>query len=545
MSKRRKNNFVNMKTVSPQSLHDMLLDGQEIALADVREISPYSKGHLLFAIPLPLGRLEPRVADLIPRKNTRVVLCDKDGKLAERAANRMNTLGYTNVAVLDGGVKGWQAAGFEVFSGINVPSKAFGEFIEHDSGTPSVSPEELKIMMDNGENMVILDSRPIEEYQQMSIPNGICCPGAELVYRVYDMAPSPDTTVIVNCAGRTRSIIGAQSLINAGIPNKVVALRDGAMGWIIAGNKAAHGKTDFAPAPSGKGLEKAIISAALVKSRFGIENIDREQLNIWRSEREIRSLFIMDVRTREEYEEGHLADSIHAAGGQLIQASDLYIGIRNAHIVLVDKTGVRATMTASWLKQMGYEDVYVLKEGLSVVNLETGRRHVPVLGLADAQYSAVTPTELKRMLEEQHTIVLDLSPSPAYSKGHLPNAWFASRMRLQKAFDLLPSADVFVLTSTDGIIARLAANEASQLTSTPVRVLEGGNEAWKKAGLRLKKGMKNLANEPDDFWQIPFDPNRSDGKTVKDAMQAYLSWEVDLIKQIERDGTTRFLSFPK
>ena len=529
-----------MKTVSPQSLHDMLLDGQEIALADVREISPYSKGHLLFAIPLPLGRLEPRVADLIPRKNTRVVLCDNDGKLAERAANRMTTFGYTNVAVLDGGVKGWQAAGFEVFSGINVPSKAFGEFIEHDSSTPSVSPEELKLMMDKGENMVILDSRPIEEYQQMSIPNGICCPGAELVYRVYDMAPSSDTTVIVNCAGRTRSIIGAQSLINAGIPNKVVALRNGAMGWIIAGNKTAHGKNDHAPAPTEKGLEKAKTSAARVKNRFGIKKIDDKQLNIWRNERDQRSLFILDVRTPEEYEEGHIFDSIHAPGGQLIQATDDYIGTRNARIVLVDKHSVRATMTASWLIQMGYKDVYVLEEDLSTLNLKTGRRHAPVLGLADAQYSAVTPTELERMLDELKIIIIDFSLSTAFSKGHLPNAWYASRMRLQEAFDSLPSADIYVLTSTDGVIAKLAANEASQMTSTPVRILEGGNEAWKKAGLRLRKGMKNLANEPDDFW-LPIDP----GKTVKEAMQAYLVWEVDLIKQIERDGTTRFLSFPK
>ncbi|MHA1254233.1 MAG: rhodanese-like domain-containing protein [Promethearchaeota archaeon] len=534
-----------MKTVSPQNLHEMLLDGGEIALADVREINPYSKGHLLYAIPLPLGRLEIHVADLIPRKNTRVVLCDNDGKLSERAADRMAALGYTNVAILAGGVIGWDAAGFESFSGINVPSKAFGEFIEHNSGTPSVSSEELKLMMDNCENMVILDSRPIDEYQQISIPNGICCPGAELVYRVYDMAPSTDTTVVVNCAGRTRSIIGAQSLINAGIPNKVVALRNGAMGWIIAGNKAAHGKTDYALAPTENGLEKAKASAARVKNWFGIKNIDDEQLNIWRNERDQRSLFIMDVRTQEEYEERHIFDSIHAPGGQLIQTTDLYIGTRNARIVLVDSDGVRATMTASWLIQMGYEDVYVLEEGLSTPNLKTGTRQAPVLGLADAQYSAVTPSELKRMLEEQLIVIIDLSSSSAYRKGHLPNAWFANRMHLPKAFDSLPSADIFVLTSTDGIIAQLAANEASQVTSTPVRVLEGGNEAWKKAGLRLKKGMKNLANEPDDFWQIPFDPNRSDGKTVKEAMQTYLSWEVDLIKQIERDGTSRFLSFPK
>src|SRR3954468_7316465 len=75
--------------------------------------------------------------------------------------------------------------------------------------------------------MVVLDSRPFDEYQRVSIPTAVNVPGAELALRIHDLAPSPQTLVVVNCAGRTRSIIGAQSLINAGVPNKVVALRNG------------------------------------------------------------------------------------------------------------------------------------------------------------------------------------------------------------------------------------------------------------------------------------------------------------------------------
>ena len=59
-------------------------------------------------------------------------------------------------------------------------------------------------------------------------------PGAELVLRAGRVAPDPETTIIVNCAGRTRSIIGTQSLINAGVANKVVALRNGTIGWNLA-----------------------------------------------------------------------------------------------------------------------------------------------------------------------------------------------------------------------------------------------------------------------------------------------------------------------
>ena len=184
---------------------------------------------------LPLSRLELRFAALVPRKATRIVLIDDNDGLAQRAAEVLARAGYTDLSYLDGGIAAWAAAGFELFSGVNVPSKAFGEFIEHASATPSVSAEELDALMRAGTDMVVLDSRPFDEYSRVSIPTGINVPGAELVLRVHDIAPSPDTLIVVNCAGRTRSIIGAQSLINAGVPNKVVALRNGTMGWHLAG----------------------------------------------------------------------------------------------------------------------------------------------------------------------------------------------------------------------------------------------------------------------------------------------------------------------
>ncbi len=137
--------------------------------------------------------------------------------------------------MLDGGTKAWEAAGYVLFSGVNVPSKAFGEWVEHHYGTESVDPPELKAWLDSGRDMVVLDSRTLEEFTRMSIPTGISVPGGELVYRIGDLAPDPKTLVVVNCAGRTRSILGAESLRRAGIPNKVVALRNGTMGWELAG----------------------------------------------------------------------------------------------------------------------------------------------------------------------------------------------------------------------------------------------------------------------------------------------------------------------
>ena len=171
------------------------------------------------------------------------MLCDDGDGLVERAAKVLAAAGYTDVSYLQGGVAAWEKAGLELFSGVNVPSKAFGEHIEHACHTPSVSAEELDGLMRSGTDMVVVDSRPFDEFQRVSIPSATNVPGAELVLRIRDIAPSPDTLVVVNCAGRTRSIIGAQSLINAGLPNKVVALRNGTMGWTLAGLMPDSGKT--------------------------------------------------------------------------------------------------------------------------------------------------------------------------------------------------------------------------------------------------------------------------------------------------------------
>src|SRR4029077_7712371 len=158
----------------------------------------------------------------------------------------------------------------ELFTGVNVPSKAFGELVEHRCGTPHIAAAELKRRLDAGEEILIVDSRPMPEFQNMSIPGAYDCPGAELVYRVPGRARAPESLVFVNCAGRTRSIIGAQSLRNAGLANPVMALENGTMGWELAGLELARGREDALPAPSPAGLARARALADQVALRFGI-----------------------------------------------------------------------------------------------------------------------------------------------------------------------------------------------------------------------------------------------------------------------------------
>jgi rhodanese-related sulfurtransferase len=218
-------------------------DGAELAVIDVREEGVFGMNHLLRAANIPLSGIELSIRDFVPRRATRIVLIDDNDGLAPRAAQVLAAAGYGDLAILKGGVAGWADAGYELFSGMNVPSKVFGEHIEHHCGTPNISAQALKQKIDAGENMVVLDSRPMDEFNRMSIPGGIDAPGAELVRHVMDLATDPDTLVVVNCARRTRSIIGAQSLINAGTRNRVMALTNGTMGWHLAGLKLEHKAT--------------------------------------------------------------------------------------------------------------------------------------------------------------------------------------------------------------------------------------------------------------------------------------------------------------
>jgi rhodanese-related sulfurtransferase/predicted metal-dependent enzyme (double-stranded beta helix superfamily) len=522
--------------VSPQEVKAMLQDGGELALLDVREEGVFARSHLLFATPLPLSRLELDLAALVPRRSTRIVLIDDADGLADRAAALMMRVGYRNLAALAGGVAAWRDAGHELFSGMHVPSKAFGEVVEHKAGTPNLSALELKAKLDAGEKLVILDSRPMDEYRAMSIPGGMDCPGAELVRFVHDVAPSPDTLVVVNCAGRTRSIIGAQSLINAGVPHKVMALRNGTMGWHLAGLELEHGASRRPAPPTPQGLAKARVAAERVAARAGVRVIDTAALARFRAEAGRRSLYVFDVRSPEEYAAGHLAGSRSAPGGQLVQATDAYVGTLNARLVLIDDDAIRALMTASWLLQLGWDEVHALPNGLAGAVLETGAETRQVHSPHDTSQEMVSPTELKSFVDSGSALVIDLGTSLQYRDGHVPGAWWAIRSRLATVLPTLPARSHLVVTSPDGRLAELGALDLAALTRTPVRVLKGGTQAWRAAGLPLGSGAEHMASEPEDVWYRPYD--RAQDREA--AMREYLSWEVDLVRQVERDGDARF-----
>lgn len=519
--------------IDANTLKSFINDAEELALLDVREAGQFGIDHMLHAIPCPYSVLETRVPSLVPRKTVRIVLIDEGDGVAGKAAARLAALGYTDISVLDGGNASWAAAGFEVFQGVNVPSKAFGEVVEHQADTPRITADELHAMMSRGDDMVIVDGRTPAEHHRMSIPGGISVPNAEMVYRIHDIAPDPSTTVVVNCAGRTRSIIGAQALINAGIPNRVTALKAGTMGWTLAGFELEHESTARYPETvTPAGAERAAAYADDMMSRFGIATVDGDTLEAWRNDAG-RTLFLLDVRAEDEFAAGHLPGSVHAPGGQLVQATDQWCGVWGARIVLLDTAPcARAAVTAHWLKQMGW-DVHVLAGGIGDAEQVTGIPEVSDFPGRDAV--TISPDDLAAAIANNSVLLIDAGHSMDYRDAHLPGAIWCPRPRLD-ALDLKDDRDVVVYSQHE-TRARLAAHDLADMVDGRVRVLAGGRAAWVAEG-RETDASPSVPADADAIDFLFWVSTRHMGSD--EAARAYLAWEEELPAQITADGDARF-----
>ena len=519
--------------ITAQALKAGLQDGEEIAVLDVRETGVFAHRHILFAASAPLWRLELLIDRLVPRQGTRVVLVDGDASLAHEAAAKLVRLGWRNVSVLAGGTNGWEAAGYEIFSGTNVPSKAFGEVIEHEKHTPWITSQELHDRVERGENIVVVDSRTPEEFAAFSLPFAHSLPGAELVYRIAEIAPDPDTFVVVNCAGRTRSIVGAQTLIDAGIPNRVASLRNGTMDWLLTGRTLAHGRTTPLPEPSVATLADARERAKQVAQRAGVRRVSSVELTQWERDTPERTLYRFDVRTQAEYEAGHLPGWRWAPGGQLVQAPDEYAATRGARIVLADWDGVRALTTGAWLAQLGWEAFVYTPPPLAA--LETGPEPVRVL-TSFAPAGQVAPSQADTLVREGLAVVFDVDRRASYEKAHIPGARFSVPDRLPAFVNELSTDQIVLLTSPDGILARSVAAELAARTGREVRSIIGGTAGWATAGLPVQQGSEGVLTGDDDHWYSPY--AHQDVEQRNAGFHQYLGWELGLVEQLAREGHT-------
>ena len=352
------------EVISIEKFRELFVIDSEFAVIDPRNAVDFAAGHLLAASNLPLQQLDSLISQAVPLKTTLCVFCDAGAGEAVSAAAQLESLGYSNLAILDGGLEAWRASGGVVFSGVGVPGKAFGEFIESEYATPVMTAAQLRVRQQSGAKTLLIDSRTAEEHASYCIPGAILCPGAELVYRVLPMIQE-DTDIVVHCGGRTRSIIGAQTLIDAGC-ERVYALENGTMAWQFEGLELEYGNQSALPKPEAEVLPEIREVAARTAERWYVDRVRSIPLQT------TGNRYLVDVRSREEYEAGHIPGSLHVPGGHLLQNVDRYLVVRNAMVILIDADRVRASSVAVWLRRMGWRRVFVFSLDDDKADLEFG-----------------------------------------------------------------------------------------------------------------------------------------------------------------------------
>lgn len=552
-----------VNTIDAAALKARIHQGGELALIDVREHGQYGEAHLFFAVSIPYSRMELELPRLVPRQSTPIVLIDQEPcTIAKRALARMTSLGYRELAILEGGVEAWQAAGYQLFAGVNLPSKTFGELAEEVFHTPRLSAGELQAKREAGESIAILDGRPFTEHQKMHIPGAQCCPNGELALRVFDIVPDPKTTIIVHCAGRTRSIIGAQTLINLGLPNPIYALENGTQGWALAGLELSRGAEDpFVALPLPHAPAEHYSAAKTWSDRLGIETISWDVFQrMWRDSN--RNTMLCDVRTAEEFEVWHLPGAQHTPGGQLIQATDQYIGVRGARLVLYDSENLRARVVACWMHLMGWE-VYCLDASelhsmgeQTLCEASQAERRQQILAKGTDPFETIDSAVLANRLSlapSEAPLVIDLRPSMSFRRARLEVAIWSIRPRLPELLEGLQQAvHELILLAESLEVARLAALECKAFfEASAVKDAESGSgirlpslllcvdtpSQWEACGLIVKPSPDTPTDEACIDYLF-FTHDRHDGNL--NAARQYLAWELGLTRQIDAEERASF-----
>jgi len=519
-----------VNAISPQELKLLSAENEKFALLDVRERNEYEQGQIFGATQVPRRLLEFRIAALIPVKSTKVILYDNDNYRSVLAAKTLERNGYTNVYYLAGGLVEWKKTGNAIVTGVHVLSKSFGEIVgEVWDIVPKMTPIEVKKILDSGEdNFIIIDVRPQEEVDKTgSIPGAICISGVELPLRVNDYHKN-GKKIITTCAGRTRGYISAVTLQKMNIDN-VYDLNNGTKGWKLAGFELQK-EIPQGPQPSSESREKADQFAIDFASAQGIKLISTDQLQALRQNANQETLYLLDVRSAGEYEFiGHIPGSISIPGGQAIQNTDDIVAIRNGNIVFVCDNGTRAIITAYWYQQMGFPHVHVLEGGLRSWArdgnfLETGIQDVEPLGFAESAKGVgrVAVNQVKLLIDQQARLtIIDISDSKTFAIGHIPGAQWISRGWLEKQIGeiITNKSSRLIITGNDNDTPILAAVTLREQGYSKLEVLDGGTNAWRKAGYEIANGMEGFKS---DDWFIPLT------EYGLEQSDQYIKWEEQL-----------------
>lgn len=516
----------------PDALNTAIESDRPPVVIDVRPPLDYADAHVPSATLVPRRLLEFRLPTRVPCRSTPIVVCDQRGERAPFDADWLEHLGYHDVSYLEGGVEAWRAARMptvEAVDGVpttalHVESKRFGEQVLAEEAVPQLAPAELhRRLADDPDDLLLVDVRVPEEYRDGTIPGAVNAEGVELAGVVASRRGNE--TVVVNCAARTRSIIGAATLRKLGIRD-VYQLENGAMGWTLAGYELAPGTAASANAerePT-SALDEPVES---LLDDSGVERLSPAEFAELLDVADV-NVYPVDVRTRDEYVAGHIPGTLNIPGGQAIQRADHYIPDRQGRVAFVSERTNRAAVTAHWFSERGYPNVALLDGGIEAWRradrpLRDGRDRRSPLGAERAAETVeyVKPEALDDSRAGSEVRIVNVDTSREFRRRHVPGSTWIPRYHLDGGLGADPAT--VVLTCRNGAYSTMAAAALAHRGTTGPSVLRGGLDGWDNAGLPTESGRSGLSREPRDVIPAPWSIGTA-------AVRTYLAWEEGLVE---------------
>ncbi|MDP3137711.1 MAG: rhodanese-like domain-containing protein [Burkholderiaceae bacterium] len=514
------------RQTSAASLQAALAAREPLALLDVREMGEYRLGHIFGATPLPLGDLEERARRYVPQPHLEVVVCGGDDGRQGRAAQRLRAMGFSNVSVLAGGVSGWQQEGRAGATGWGFEGKQFGEQVAVAERIPHVDAEEVAAGLDDPE-VIVLDSRTPAEFLKGHIPGARWLPPFQSLLHAADLCRA-HRSVYVNCAGRTRSLLGARLLRGMGFDN-VYAVQNGTWGWLHSGRKLEKGEGATVAPPTDAALAQADAYARALAGRRGIDILDADQARHFTQA--AASGYVVDVRGLDAFRAAHVPGSFHIEGSLLQFLAEERFAVRSLPVLVIGEQTADGAAGAALLRDLGYA-AYCIEGGFAAwqssdAPTQAGDEQWPDAGVPEPGMGAVEILDwpvASRRLHDGAAVALDLRSLGDFTLGHLPGALSLPLGRLEEMHASLVKGLAYIAVGE----GRKAVRGAARLRAAGFNAaaLDIGMAELARRGLELVEGLDGSNASLDDAKQ-DVDPFRRKGALRQSVGEshAYLQWE--------------------
>jgi rhodanese-related sulfurtransferase len=497
--------------IDAEALGTALIE-RELVLLDVREIEEYEAGHIEGAFNVPIRSLGENL-NLLPDLDAEIIVICQGGARAMLATAALQTLGYDNAVNLKGGMGAWAGEGFPTTTDPFVPEAATAPDIDETlvtavsdylselpQGYGLVRADALNVELTENPDIFLLDVRSPDEWETGYIA------GTEFVWinsflSNLDVLPDDtDAPIVIYCGSSYRAGIAVVMLELMGYTD-VRNLIGGINAWNAAG-LPLEGAAEADTAPDALDLESTF--ADYIDALPGSFNAVR----VGDVEEAVASddvPILLDVRTVDEFTEGHIEGAIHVPLNDLTQNLDLLPDL-DAEIIVYCGSGHRSALGMVALNLLGYENAVSLLGGVrawsnsdlpvtdAVTPVEAGTApefDAALFAVVDDYvqsipqgYYIVRADGLNVELVEEDIFLLDVRTGGEFEDGYIEGATHVPLSELMTSLDALPDADASIVVYDNPTHRSSIAMALLQMLGYDnVRTLGGGYGAWVNSDL--------------------------------------------------------------